>query len=99
MSQNFSAYQPKSGTYTSDGNANTVTVGFNPAMIIVINTTDGDTMGLWFEGMAAASVQKNVAGTHTFATTNGISVSNGVITFGTDATLNENTKVFRYFAC
>lgn len=103
MSQNFSPYQPVSGTYTSNGSANNVTLGFNPAFILVINESDGDTIGFWIEGMANAELQKVVdSGTGTtdlsFVTSNGITVSSGVVTFGTDAALNENTKVFRYFA-
>lgn len=71
-----------SGSFTSDGNATSLTLGFMPRYIKVWDATDA-TQWEWMLGLAATTTIKTVtAGTMTSDTTSAILV-------GTDAGLNE----------
>lgn len=94
--------QVKVGTYTGDGAAQNISLGWTPDFVMVVNVTDGDIISTWFSGMTdgtsvdiAAAVAANAdnaisdyAGAAAGATP-GFSV-------GTD--LSENGKVYRYMA-
>lgn len=91
----------KVGTYTGDGAVQNISIGFVPAAVIIINVTDGDYIGLWFNGMTddtsvdiAAAVVANAAdGISGYA---GSTTAGPGFTVGTD--FSENAKVFRYIA-
>lgn len=62
-------------TDASAASAQTITLGFSPRYVRLVNLTDRIT-DEWFEGMAQASSLHTVAiGTMTLETTNGIAVS------------------------
>lgn len=66
----------------------TVTCGFKPRVVRVINNTSGDEE-VWTEGMTAAYAMKRVAaGTQTMITSNGITVSEHGFTIGLDTDIN-----------
>lgn len=70
------------GSFTSDGNATSINVGFNPRVVMIYNATD---VVKWekYQGMAAADAIKTVAaGTMTEDTTSAVLI-------GADAGLNE----------
>lgn len=91
----------KVGTYTGTGAVINISLGWVPAFVMVINVTDGDVIGMWFNGMTdgtaidiAAAVAANAAdGISDYA---GSTTAAPGFTVGTD--YSENTKVFRYLA-
>lgn len=70
-----------SGSFVSAGNAVSLTLGFNPRHVFLVNATDNTT---WekLQGMAPSNAIKNVAGTQTIDTTS-------AVLFPADAGLNE----------
>ena len=81
----------KVGTYTGTGAAVTVSLGFTPDYIKVVNVTDGDDIWEWYSGMTAAHaiwqrniVDSGVTGNNAIAriTANGISQYAGSSTPG-----------------
>lgn len=61
-----------SGSFTSDNTATTVTIGYTPRHVRVVNTSDA-TIYEWFDSMPANSTIKTVtAGTTTIDTTGAI---------------------------
>lgn len=89
------AYGPVNIKATSDANAAaTITLGFNPSKVHVVNITDR-IQHLWLDTMAAGQALKVIAdGTATDAT-NGVTVANGVLTLGTDILLASKTYHIR----
>lgn len=78
------------GRYLTDATAAaiTVTVGFKPRYVKIVNVTSGDSEE-WFEGMAAASGFKKVAaGTHSLITSNGVTVGDRTFIIGLDTDVN-----------
>ena len=87
------------GTYTGTGSAVSVTCGFKPVRVVVINETDGDSKWEHIRGMADASALQDVnhdTAQKSFITSNGITLSNSGFTAG--SSLSESAKVFRYIA-
>ena len=86
-----------SGSFTSDNTATTVTIGFKPRWVKVVNTTD---VIVWekIEGMAAANSVKTVtAGTTTIDTGAAITINtDGTITLS--ATAVGNAKAISWVA-
>ena len=86
-----------SGSFTSDNTATTVTLGFKPRWVKVINTTD---VIVWekIEGMAAThSVKTVTAGTTTIDTGSAILINaDGTITLS--ATAVGNSKAISWVA-
>lgn len=85
------------GSFTGDGAASTITLGFNPQHMIVVNETDATT---WqkIAGMAAANSVKTVtAGTTTVDTGSAILFNgNGTVTLS--ATLGASAKAIAWYA-
>lgn len=85
-SQSASISNFASGSFTSDGTAAVVTLGFKPRWVKVVNTTD---VIVWekIEGMAAANAVKTVtAGTTTIDTGSAILINtDGTITISATA--------------
>jgi hypothetical protein len=83
------------GSYADDAGspaAFSVTVGFTPRYVKIVNQTTRD-MYEWFEGMTAAHAVKTVAaGTRTAETSGGITVSGGVITLATAPAQNNQLR-------
>lgn len=106
MAQTITTQEPRAlaqiatGRYLDTGTvaAYTFTLGFKPRYIHLVNNTSGDE-GFWFEGMAAASIQKRVAaGTGALSTSNGITVSNTGFIFGLDTDLNVTSEQVSFMA-
>lgn len=88
------------GRYLDTGTAAafTLTVGFQPRYVHVVNNTSGDEEE-WFEGMAAASAFKKVAaGTTAQITTLGITVSATGFTVGLDTDINVTSEQLSWMA-
>lgn len=78
------------GRYLTDATAAaiTITTGFLPRYVRIQNVTSGDGME-WFEGMAAASAQKQVAaGDKSLITTLGVTASASGFVIGLDTDVN-----------
>ncbi len=88
-----------SGSFTSDNTATTVTLGFKPRWVKVVNTTD---VIVWekIEGMAAANSIKTVtAGTTTIDTGSAILINtDGTITLSQTAVGNSKAISWVAFA-
>ena len=88
------------GRYLDDGTAAafTITTGFKPRYVKVVNNTSRDWYE-WFEGMADASAHKTVAaGTGTAITTLGITVSASGFTVGLDLDVNVSNEQLSWMA-
>lgn len=92
----------KCGTVTGTGAAINISVGFVPDYVIIANTTDGDTVDLWWNGMAAGTSITIAAAAITRAAPDGITAYAGSTTAGQGFTIgagiSENAKVLRYTA-
>lgn len=89
------------GRYLNDGAAAafTITTGFQPRYVRVVNLAATASQLEWFEGMAAASSLKTVAaGTRTVPTTNGITVSASGFTVGLDTGVNISNEQLSWIA-
>ena len=78
------------GRYLTDATAAaiTITCGFRPRLVKVLNNTSADSY-VWVEGMAAASAFKTVAaGTNSAITTLGITVAEDGFVIGLDLDVN-----------
>jgi hypothetical protein len=86
------------GSFTSDGSAQALTLGFNPNYIVVVNETD---VLVWerFEPMAAANslLHTGSTGVITIDTASQILIDDGVVTLG--ATLVGTSKAIKFRAC
>ncbi len=85
------------GSYTGTGAAQTVTTGFKPSMILAFNQTDGDLIWGHIRGMTDATAFTVVLATAAVAS-QGCTLTNTGFTLGTDATINESAKVYKYIA-
>lgn len=96
-SKSMSITEFSSGSFTSDNTATTVSLGFKPRWVKVVNTTD---VIVWekIEGMAATHAVKTVtAGTTTIDTGSAILInSDGTITLS--ATAVGNNKAISWVA-
>src|SRR3990167_2378448 len=94
------AHNVSVGRYLDTGTvaAFTITTGFQPRYVRVVNVTSGDEYE-WFEGMAAASAYKRVtAGDATIPTTLGITVSASGFTVGLDTDINATSEQLSWMA-
>ncbi len=88
------------GTYTGDGAAQNISIGFIPAHVVITNKTDGDASWFWNDQYADGTATL-VADASTLASngvtpyTGSTSASKG-FTIGTG--LSESAKVFVYTA-
>lgn len=88
------------GSYlTSDAAAAiTVTCGFKPRYVLVVNQTSGDRYE-WFYGMTAAHAVKRVAaGTWSAITSLGVTVAEHGFTIGLDTDVNVINEQIRWLA-
>lgn len=91
--------------YTCDASpsATSLNLGFVPRFAMGWNVTDKDQMWVWSDGMTAAHVM-NITTAAAAVTSNGITAiqqtdgTNHGLTIGTDAALQEASKVFQGFA-
>jgi hypothetical protein len=93
----------KALTYTGNGAAQNIELGFVPGFAIIINLTDGTSMTFWSPALAAAAGISIVAAAGpVLDTTNQVTAYNGDathsqgITVGTD--LSVNAKVYQIIA-
>lgn len=90
------------GSYITDGTAAafTITTGFKPRYVIVVNTNaSGDVAMEWFEGMTAAyGVKTSIAGARSLITSLGITVSSSGFTVGLDTDLNVTNEQLHWQA-
>lgn len=89
--------QVVAGTYTGTGAAQTITLGFKPKGLIIINTTDGDSVFYHIDGMADGTGVAVVLAAAAVAS-QGVTLSARGFSVGTDLNVNESAKVFRYLA-
>lgn len=92
-----SLLQSVSGTYTGTGAAQTVTLGYKPSLVIILNETDGDVISFKIEGGSDATHLKMGAAVAAVSS-QGITFTSRGFTVGTDASVSESSKVFRYIA-
>lgn len=85
------------GTYTGNGSSQTITLGFKPVKLEIVNVTDGDTFYITYEGVSDATGW-NISTATAAVAANGATLSTRGFSVGSDASVNENAKVFRYFA-
>lgn len=94
----------KVGSYTGNGAAQNIELGWVPGFLIVINITDGTSMTFWTPALAAAAGISIVAAagpvldaTNQITAYNGVAGSNAPgFTVGTD--LSVNAKVYNFVA-
>lgn len=89
------------GTYTGTGAAISISLGFIPDWVEVINYTDGDILWKWSSAMTNGhAIQVDTAVSK--ITSNGVSTYSGSTTVGPGFTigssLSESGKVFAYVA-
>jgi hypothetical protein len=89
--------QTTTGTYTGTGAAQTITLGFKPKAVFILNSTDGDAVTMHFDGMSDATAISIGAAAAAVAT-GGVTLSSRGFSVGTDASVSESAKVFRYLA-
>jgi hypothetical protein len=94
----MSSPQARFGTYTGNGTAKTVSLGFRPGKLEIFNETDGDSKAEFIDGLAAGKAYVNNATNQSLLAANGITLSADGFSVGSDASVNENLKVFRYHA-
>lgn len=90
---------PYVGSYTGTTAAQNINIGFKPALMIIWNRTDGDTMIFWSAAVQTTYVK--VTGAAATVTANLTQVDDGTtIGFGlaSDAVANENAKVYDFIA-
>jgi len=76
----------------------TITCGFKPRYVKVLNETSRD-WEEWFEGMTDAYAHKTVAaGTGTLASSNGITVADDGFVIGLDTDINVKAEQIRWIA-
>lgn len=89
------------GTYTGDGSAQTIQLGFVPQWVEIVNDTDQDAFWVWSENMADGTAA-NVSTGATLAA-NGVTPYSGVAAgnskgFTIGSGLSESGKSFTYKA-
>lgn len=90
-------YEVKTGTYTGNGTSQSVTLGFKPMKVEIINITDGDTYYIHINGMTDAT-GISIAAATAGVSANGVTLSSNGFSVGSDVSVNENAKTFRYLA-
>lgn len=86
-----------SGSLTGDATATTITLGFNPLQVFVVNSTDTITWNK-IAGMAAANSVKTVAAGTTTIDTGSAILINGDGTITLSATLAASAKAIAWIA-
>ena len=89
------------GRYIDTGTvaAFTITLGFKPRWIRLINQNASSSSFEWYEGMADASaIKRAVAGDLTVVTANGITVSANGFTVGLDTDVNVTSEQLNWIA-
>ena len=89
------------GRYIDTGTAAaiTITTGFKPRWIRVLNEAASSSSFEWFEGMAdAAAIKRALAGDLTVVSTNGITVSASGFTIGLDTDVNVSSEQLDWIA-
>ena len=93
----MAAPESRRGTYTGNGTAKTISVGFRPGKLEIYNETDGDSKAEFIDGLAADKAYTTVAAQALLAS-NGITLDADGFSVGSDDTVNESAKVFRWYA-
>lgn len=92
----FGVPQSVCGSFTSDNNAQTLTLGFIPSAIFVINETDTIRWDKW-RSMTAANCIKTTSTTQSVETSSDILINtDGTVTLS--ATLVGSSKAIKFFA-
>ena len=89
-------FECDAGSYTGTGAAQTITLGYKPKQVSIANSTDGDVVVLHFDGMTAGT--SIAIGAASATVTNSVTLTDTGFTVGTDASVSENAKVFKYVA-
>lgn len=96
--QSYGVVNFAQGTFTSDGTATTVTLGFKPRHIKVFNETDVILWEKFLEQAAANTVKTVAAGTMTKDTTSAITIATDESTFVINAGASGTAKVLHWVA-
>lgn len=91
------AFETQTGTYTGTGAAQSVTLGYRPMLLIIFNETDGDVINFKL-GAQAGDDHVSIGTATALVSSGGITLSNTGFSVGTDNSVSENAKVFRYVA-
>lgn len=89
------------GTYTGNGLAKNIVIGFMPDFLIVTNVTDGTVVAFWYRGLHAAGTATDIVLAAAPNPDNAITAYNDPVngagfTVGTDYSVN--AKVYGYAA-
>jgi transcription elongation factor len=90
-------FESASGTFTGNGTSQEIICGFRPSKIELFNVTDGDSYAHWHQGMANGTACA-IAAAAAAVTTGGITPTARGFSVGSDVAVNENAKVFAWFA-
>lgn len=98
------SYEPiiATGTYTGNGTSQTITVGWQPAMVCIVSrrTTGpatGRAVSFKFDTMTGAGFLE-MAANATYLTANGITLTSTGFTVGSESTINQSGETFDWFA-
>ena len=90
-------FESASGSITGTGIAQTITLGFKPKLVVLFNVTSGLQFTMYMDGMADDTAISMV-GDISLIAANGITLSNTGFGIGSDNSVNEAAKVFKYVA-
>lgn len=86
-----------SGSFTGNGSTQSISCGFQPKLLLIYNSTDGDTLHIKLEGQANGVGL--AIGTATAAVaSNGATLSARGFSVGSDTSVNESSKAMYYLA-
>ena len=91
------SFESVSGSFTGDGVSQDITLGFRPDLLVLFNITDGTQLTLFIDGMTDDTAISMVSLISLIAA-NGITLSATGFDVGSDNSVNQNLKVFKYFA-
>ncbi len=89
-------FNAASGTYLG-GTDTSVTLGFHPALVVIFNSSDGDSVSFKIAGSADATHNEMTTEVHAVAA-NGLTFTATGFTIGSDNSIAEAGKTFRYWA-
>jgi len=85
------------GSFTGDGTSQSITLGFKPKFLVLFNQTDGTQLTFYMDGMADGKAVSMVSIISLIAA-NGVTLNATGFSLGSDNSVNQTLKVFKYFA-
>lgn len=90
-------FECSSGSYTGDATGFDIDLGFKPKMVIIFNQTDGDQLSIHIDGMTDDTAI-SIVGLVSLIAANGLTLNDDGFSVGSDDSVCENLKVFKYVA-